>query len=111
MSALVALTLAAVVTLTAGVKSYGIPNNEEFVVYDVEASLDRAYEELTMEAFEAELDGEISETIKIYDKNDNLIKSIELKQGEVIRNAEAKKLLNRAEFLTSYNKTSLYRIN
>ena len=111
MSALVALALAAVVTFTAGIKSYGIPKNEELVVYDVKESLDRAYDELTMDVFEAGFETNISETIKIYDENDDLVKSIELEEGDVIENNETKKLLNKAEFLTSYNKTSIYRIN
>lgn len=111
MSALIALALAAVVTFTAGIDSYGIPKDEEFVVYDVKASLDRAYDEVTVDAFEADVETDISEIIKIYDQHDNLVKSIELEEGDVIENNEIKKLLNKAEFLTTYNKTSIYRIN
>ncbi|MBO3700457.1 hypothetical protein [Roseivirga sp. E12] len=111
MSAIVALALAAAVTLTAGIESYEISNNEENVMFDLEASLERAYNDVTMDDFDAELATESYETIKVYDSEDNLVRSIVLTDNEVIEDVEAKKLLNRAEFLTSYNNTSLYRIN
>lgn len=113
MSAIVALALAALVTFTAGIQSYGIPKNEESVVYDMKGSLERAYDEFSMEEFTVEFEAEDQqiEIINIYDQNDNLIKSIELKGDEVVEDLEAKKLLNKADFLTSYNKTSHYKIN
>lgn len=111
MSAIVALALAAAVTLTAGIKSYEISDKENIAMYDVEASLERAYSDVTMEEFDFELEEEAIEIIKIYDREDNLVDSIVLTDNEVIEDAETKKLLNRAEFLTSYNNTTLYRIN
>jgi len=113
MSAIVALALAAMVTFTAGIQSYGIPKNEEPVAYDLKESLERAYAEFTMEeevvSFIAE---DIAiEVINIYDAEDNLIESVELVEGEVIEDIETQKLLNKADFLTSYNNTSLYKIN
>ncbi len=114
MSAIVALALAAAVTLTAGIETYGISGNKDLMVYNVEASLERAYDEVTMEEeldFDFALEEEQVEIIKIYDKEDNLINSIVLEEGEVIENSETKKMLNQAEFLTRYNNTSLYKIN
>jgi len=111
MSAIVALALAAAVTLTAGIESYEISNNEEDVMFDLEASLERAYSDITMDEFDFDLEVESFETIKVYDSEDNLVRSIVLSNDDVIEDVEAKKLLNRAEFLTSYNNTSLYRIN
>lgn len=112
-SAIVALALAALVTFTAGIQSYGIPKNEGPVVFDIDGSLERAYDEFSMEEFTTEFEAEDQqiETINIYDQNDNLIKSIELKGDEVVEDLETKKLLNKADFLTSYNKTSHYKIN
>lgn len=111
MSAIVALALAAAVTLTAGIESYGISNNEDLALYDAQNSLERAYNEVVMEEFDFELEGEATEVIKIYDQEDNLIDSIVLTGNQVIEDLETKKLLNKAEFLTSYNNTSLYKIN
>lgn len=113
MSAIVALALAALVTFTAGIQSYGIPKNEEPVVYDIKGSLERAYEDFSMEEFQVEFDVEDQEVeiINIYDQNDKLIKSIELIGDDVVEDLEAKKLLNKADFLTSYNNTSHYKIN
>jgi len=111
MSAIVALALAAAVTLTAGIESYGISKNEGLVMYDAQNSLERAYNEITMDEFDFEVEEELTEVIKIYDQEDNLIDSIVLTENEVIEDIETKKLLNQAEFLTSYNNTKLYRIN
>lgn len=113
MSAIVALALAALVTFTAGIQSYGIPKNEEPVVYDIQGSLERAYDEFSMEEFQVAFEAEDQqvEIINIYDQDDNLIKSIELKGDDVVEDNEVKKLLNKADFLTSYNNTSLYKIN
>lgn len=113
MSAIVALALAAVVTLTAGIKSYDIPKNEA-LAYDIEASLERAYDDTIVEEdfdFDFEVEDEKVEIIKIYDREDNLIESVVLNDGEIIENSATKKLLNQAEYLTSYNNTSLYKIN
>lgn len=111
MSAIVALALAAAVTLTAGIESYGISNNESLALYDAENSLERAYNEVVMEEFDLELEDQSTEVIKIYDQEDKLIDSIVLTGDQVIEDLETKKLLNKAEFLTSYNNTSLYKIN
>ncbi|MFY0592420.1 hypothetical protein [Roseivirga sp.] len=113
MSAIVALALAGMVTFTAGIQSYSIPKNEVPVAYDIKSSLERAYEDFTMEAYDANFvveDQEV-EIIDIYDSEDNLIKSIELTGDEVIEDVQIKKLLNKADFLTSYSNTSIYKIN
>lgn len=111
MSAIVALALAAAVTLTAGIKTYDFTGNEDLVMFDIEESLERAYSELTMEEFDTELEEEVAEIIKIYNREDVLVDTIVLNESEVIANGKTKRLLNQAEFLTSYNNTTIYRIN
>ncbi|OEK05032.1 hypothetical protein [Roseivirga misakiensis] len=113
MSAIVALALAGMVTFTAGIQSYGIPKNEVPVAYDIKSSLERAYEDFTMEEYDANFIAETEEVeiINIYDSEDKLIKSIKLVGDDVIEDAKTKKLLNKADFLTSYSNTSIYKIN
>lgn len=110
MSAIVALALAAVVTFTAGINSYGIPKSEEMIVYDIQTSLERAYEDVIEEEVNFSQFVDDTETIKIFDKDNNLVDTVELSEGEVIEDAATKKLLNRAQFLSSYGSTSVYQI-
>ena len=110
MSAIVALALAAAVTLAAGLESYGIPKNDDLTAYDFDASVERAYQDVVMEEFDFGVSDEITKTIKIYDAEDNLIDTVELREGDVIEDQETKKLLNKAEYLSSYNQTELYKI-
>ncbi len=111
MSAIVALALAAAVTLTAGIESSNLSKNEGTLMYDVEASLTRAYNDVIQDNMNAELEEESAEIIKIYDQEDNLIDSIILTENDVIEDLETKKLLNQASFLTSYSNTKIYKIN
>ncbi len=108
-SAIVALTLAVVVTFMAAIQSYGVTKDEELIVYDIKASLDRAYEEAIEDKFDFEVPVAATETIKIYDKNDQLMLSIIKEKGGIVESENAKQLLNRSEYLASYSDTRIYR--
>ena len=109
-SAIVALTLALVVTFMAAIQSYGVTKAEELIVYDIKSSLDRAYADMTEEEFNFEEFISETETIKIYDNNDQLILSILKEKDGIVKDEGAKKLLNKAEYLASYGSTSIYRV-
>ena len=50
--------------------------------------------------------------IKIYDEAHNLLDTIELEEGQdEIGSQNAKSLLNKAEFLSKYNNTSIYIVH
>ncbi len=108
-SAIVAAALALVVSFAA-INSYGDSKTEDFIVYDVEASVERAFADLTEENFVLEIEEAEAEVIKIYNAEDELVKSITLAANEVIEDVEAKQLLNRAEYLSSFGSTSVYKI-
>lgn len=109
-SAIVALILAMMVTFMAAIKSFGTTSTEEFIVYDIKGSLDRAYEEVIEEEFVFDLPASNLETIKIFDANDQLILSIVKEKDGVIDNKEAQMLLNRAEYLAKYANTLIYKV-
>ena len=110
-SAIVALALAGMVTFTAALNTYGDTSNEAelALVFDEEAILERAIEDVTYEEFAIE--EQSMQTIKIYDAEDNLVETIELGLNEVVEDAATQALLNRAEFLSEYNSTSIYKIS
>ncbi|PWL24410.1 hypothetical protein [uncultured Roseivirga sp.] len=109
-SAIVALTLAVVVTFMAAIKSFGTTNAEELIVYDIKGSLERAYEEVIEDKYEFEEVESNIETIKIFDKNDRLILSIVKEIDGAIEDEKAQILLNRADYLSSFAGTSIYKI-
>ena len=105
----VALALAVVVSLAA-INSYGDSKSEEFIVYDIEASLKRAYEDLTEEAFVLETEEDQLEVINIYNSQYELIKTVEVFADDIIQDDEAQKMINKAEYLSSYGNISIYKI-
>lgn len=110
LSALMALSLAAVITLFAASNSFGVPNSEYIMVDDSSYKLELIAEvvkELEKEEFRYELD-EI-EYIKIYDAQNKLINTITLEGDEVIESQDLKKLIYTSEFLSTYGNTSIYR--
>ena len=111
-SAIVALTLAVVVTFMAAHQSYGVTKVEELIVYDIKGSLDRAYEEAleSDKLFDIEVPSAQLQTIKIFDADDNLVLSVVMEKDGVVEDEKAKKMLNRAEFLASYSNTSIYKL-
>ncbi|NVK85273.1 MAG: hypothetical protein HWE21_13190 [Cytophagia bacterium] len=109
-SAIVALILAMVVTFMAAIKSFGTTNSEELIVYDIKGSLERAYEEVVDDRFDFELPASEIETIKIYGNNDQLLLSIVKQKDGVIEDQNALRMLNKADYLSSFGNTSIYKV-
>ncbi|NVJ48409.1 MAG: hypothetical protein HWE07_14840 [Cytophagia bacterium] len=109
-SAIVALILAMVVTFMAAIKSFGTTNSEELIVYDIKGSLERAYEEVVDDTFDFELPASEIETIKIYGNNDQLLLSIVKQKDGVIEDQNALRMLNKADYLSSFGNTSIYKV-
>lgn len=108
-SAIVAFTLAVVVTFMAAIQSFGSTQPEELIIYDIKGSLDRAYEEVVEDEFYLEEMDDV-ETIKVFDADDKLIISILKQKDGIIEDSEAQVLLNKAEYLSSFGNTSIYKI-
>ena len=100
-----------VITFAAVLNTFGDTANNEYTnaAYDEEI-LERAYADVTIEDFEVS-EIENIQTIKVYDTEDNLLETIELAENEVISDLDTQSLMNRAEFLSEYNNTSIYRIS
>lgn len=109
-SAIMALILAMVVTFMAAIKSFGTTNSEELIVYDIKGSLERAYEEVVDDTFDFELPASEIETIKIYGNNDQLLLSIVKQKDGVIEDQNALRMLNKADYLSSFGNTSIYKV-
>ena len=109
-SAIVALALATVITFMAVINSYGVPANDEFIFeFDENALMERVLADMVTEKFATE--EEAPRTIKIYNENDELIEAVTLVAGEQVENSETRKLLNRAEYLSGYGNTSIYKVS
>lgn len=108
-SAIVAMALAVVVSFAA-INSYGDSKSEDFIVYDIEASVEKAFADLTEQNLVIEIEEEQAETIKIYNSDFELVKSLTVSGDEVIEDEETQQLLNRAEYLSSFGSTSVYKI-
>ena len=109
-SAIVALALATVITFMAVINSYGVPATDEFTFeFDENALMERVLADMVTEKFVPE--EEAHQTIKIYNENDELIEAVTLVVGEQVENREIRKLLNRAEYLSSYGNTSIYKVS
>ncbi len=110
-SAIVALMLGAIITFSAVMNSFGVTNDTEFESNLLEDEiLERAYTDVMVDEFE-EVELIETHTIKVYDSEDQLIKTVELGDDEIIEDAETLNLVHQAEFLTEYNNTSIYRIS
>lgn len=109
-SAIVALILGMVVTFMAAITSYGTTNSEELIVYDIKGSLERAYEEVVDDEFDFELPASNIETIKIFGENNQLVLSIVKEKDGVIEDQNALRMLNKAEYLSSFGNTSIYKV-
>ena len=109
-SAIVAMMLGAAITFTAVIDSFGVTTKDyvaDVNIMDKEI-LDRAYADAMVEELDLPFD-EI-ETIKVYDADNNLLKSIDVYAGETIQDKEVRKLLNSAELLTEHSNTSIYQV-
>ena len=109
-SAIVALALALVVSFTAGLDSYGVTENESPLTMEYDAAVERAYSDVSM-AEGLFFDLEQPEVIEIYNAQDELVKSITISENHGIEDKETQMLYNRADFMTSYGNTSIYRVN
>ena len=109
-SAIVALALATVITFMAVINSYGVPTTDELTFeFDENALMERVLADMFTEKFVTE--EEAHRTIKIYNENDELIEAVTLVAGEQVENRETRKLLNRAEYLSTYGNTSIYKVS
>ncbi|GAB5527350.1 MAG: hypothetical protein Roseis2KO_52220 [Roseivirga sp.] len=75
---------------------------------DETALIERAIEEMNEEDYiieEAAL-----KTIKVFDKDHELIEVISLWEGQEVEDNYTLQLLNQATFLSSYNNTSIYQV-
>ena len=109
-SAVIAMMLGIAITFSAVIDSFGVTKNDyasEMEVMEREI-LDRAYADLMIE--ELDMQFEEVETIKIYDADNNLLKSVDVYEGETIQDQEVRKLVNSAELLTSHNRTTIYQV-
>lgn len=114
-SAIVALMLGGLITFTAAMSTFGVTKNlepnelSEAEILDMKM-LERAY----VDTFQMEKDLSIKsevKTIKVYDSNDELLETIELGEGDIIENLNSKHLVHKAEYLSEYNNTSIYKIS
>ena len=109
-SAIVAVALATVITFMAGINSYGVPATDELTFeFDENALMERVLADMFTKKFVTE--EEVGRTIKIYNENDELIEAVTLAAGEEVENRETRKLLNRAEYLSGYGNTSIYKVS
>lgn len=110
LSALMALGLAAVITLFAASNSFGVPSNEGIVVEDSAYKLDLIAEVVKgLEKKEIEVEFDEIQHIKIYDAQNNLLKLVTLKGNQVIEDKETEKLIYTSQYLSSFGNTTIYR--
>lgn len=110
-SAIVAVALAMMVSFFAALDSYGDSSNELLKDYDVDIIVvAEAYDAVVEENFEVEMVETDLKVIKIFDAQDQLIKEVSVTLDGVIENNETQRLLNRAEYLSGYNNTEVYRL-
>ena len=108
-SAIVAMALAVLVTFTAALNSYGDSNTDPFLSMELKASEQAAYESIIEDQY-FEVAVEPAKVIKIYNSDYELLKEVELGEDGVIEDKEAQKLLNRADFLSEFSNTSVYKV-
>ena len=111
LSAIVALTLAAIVTLVAGVKSYGETANEGELIFEFDEKelLERAIADLGKESFAIE--EEAVQTVKIFNANNELLETVTLTEDQLIEEIITEQRLDQAEFLSAYGNTLVYKIS
>lgn len=86
-------------------------NSDMSLVLDEQAILERAIEDVESSHYVPFEEPQLH-IIKIYDEAHNLLDTIELEEGQdEIGSQNAKSLLNKAEFLSKYNNTSIYIVH
>jgi len=109
-SAIVAMALALVVSLIAATESYGEANIDPKHQEEARLALEEAYESIVgYEYFTPSIE-ENPEIIKIFDANNNLLEEVQLFEGEVIEDEQVQQLVNKAEYLSSFNNTTVYKV-
>jgi len=83
-------------------------HNEMTLDIDENALIERAIEEMEEEFFLPE--EEVTKTIKIFDKNYELVDIIHVKEGASVEDVYSKMLLNQAEYLSEYGNTVIYKV-
>lgn len=114
-SAIVALMLGGIITFTAAMSTFGVTKNleaDELSALELLElkTLERAYTDTFQQEKELDVVSEYR-TIKVYDSNDELLETIELSEGDVIDDLSSQQLIHKAEFLSEYNNTSIYKIS
>jgi hypothetical protein len=115
-SVIVGLMLGAIITFTAALSTFGETNNLKHVeaseaeLAEIEM-LERAYADTFEQEVVLDFDSEEVKTIKVYDNNDELLETIELGEGDIIEDVSSQNLVHKAEFLSEYNNTSIYKIS
>lgn len=112
LSAVMAFSLAAMITVFAASSSFGETSNEDISDEENRAQvevLERAIADVQRVPFEAP---EASvEIIKVFSSENELVGQVLRKENEIIADKEILTLINRAEFLSKYGSTSIYRIS
>lgn len=120
LSALVAFSLAAMITLFAASNSFGVPSHEDITDIDARVEMELLAEAVaeiqkdlyTFNVDEAlDIESETVKNIKVFGADNKLLGEVSLKSNEVIEDKKLQVLVNRSEFLSSYGNTSIYRIS
>ncbi len=109
-SAIVAMALAVAVTFTAALDTYGDSNADLYLSSELETSVEEAYESFVEDNTYYTPSEENVEVIKIYNSDYELIKEVVLEGDDVLEDKEAQMLINRADFLSSFSNTSVYKV-
>lgn len=109
MSAIVAMALAVIVTFTAGLNTYGDSKIDPKLSMEIKAAETAAYLSVVEDEL-FDLTTDETQIIKIYNADYELVQEVVLSEDEVIEDKEVQKLINRAEYLSSFSKTSVYKL-
>ena len=109
-SAIVAMALAMVVTFIAAVDTYGDSALNKVNKEELNLAIAEAYDEVMDYDYIDDVTESTYEMIKIFDAENQLIQEVKVSEDGIIEDAEVQKLVNKAEYLSSYNNTTVYRV-
>lgn len=104
----VAVSALTVLSTTLDAWSVSVEYNE-FWTIDEQALIERVIDEMSELSFQEE--EEIYHTIKIFDRNKGLMETVTLREGEGIADEFTQRIMNQAEFLSSYGNTWIYQVS
>ena len=81
----------------------------ELIEFDDQAILERAYEDVRSSEEFPVLDEEL--IIKVFDEDNNLVKSLTLMSEDEIIDEDFRKLMNQSTLLAEYRTSKVYRLN